>query len=177
MRAGYPYQFTGNIKDGITLNGEFQAEGWRPVVDVEFGISEEIPDNPDGGGTDEEEPDGGIESDGTDTYFVSELPEAESIWEGFYVWRTENVSATECEALILSPDQLELPATQGREELINYEVSGIEGWRVFTKEEAKDFIAQYVDSLDDLNELLLENGLAIFYCNEEEGDRYLCNNC
>ncbi len=177
LRAGYPYQFTGNIKDGITLNGEFQAEGWRPVVDVEFGISEVIPDNPDGGGTDEEEPDGGIESDGTDTYFVSELPEAESIWEGFYVWRTENVSATECEALILSPDQLELPATQGREELINYEISGIEGWRVFTKEEAKDFIAQYVDSLDDLNELLLENGLAIFYCNEEEGDRYLCNNC
>lgn len=176
LQAGYPYQFTGNFEDGITLNGEFQAEGWHPVVDVEFGFNEVIPDNPDDGGTGEEEGPG--QEEGSDAYFVSELPEAESIWEGFYVWTIESVSATECEAIIISPDHLELLASQGREELANYEINGIKDWRVFTKEEAKGFIAQYADSLNDLNDLLQANGLAIFCCNEEgEGDRYLCNNC
>lgn len=177
LQAGYPYQFTGNVTDGITLNGEFQAEGWHPVVDVEFGFSEVVPDDPNEGGTEEEEPDEGIKPDGADTYFVSELPEAESIWEGFYVWKTTSVSATECEAIILSPEQMELQAGKGREELVNYEISGIDGWRVFTKDEAKDFIVQYADALTDLNDLFRANGLAIFNANEEEGDRYLCNDC
>ena len=91
LKPGYPYQFTGNYKDGITLNGVFQAEGWHTAVDVEFGISETIPDNPE-----EEEPDTGkdeepdpISPTGTDSYQVTELPEEEDVWRDFYVWGHE----------------------------------------------------------------------------------------
>lgn len=171
LLAGYPYQFTGNYKDGITLNGEFQAEGWHPLVGVEFGISETIPDNP---GDTEENP--GTITGNADTYYVSTLPkEEESIWENFFVWKITEISDTECEAFLIAPEQWETQADKGEEILADYEISGIDGWRVFTKEEAKSFIAQYRDL--DLNQLLQDNGLAPFYGNEDDEDRYLCNDC
>lgn len=34
LKAGYPYHFTGNYKGGVTLDGEFQAEGWQPEIDL-----------------------------------------------------------------------------------------------------------------------------------------------
>ena len=44
LKAGYPYHFTGNYKGGVTLDGEFQAEGWQPEIDCEFGFDEILPD-------------------------------------------------------------------------------------------------------------------------------------
>ena len=177
LKPGYPYQFTGNYKDGITLNGVFQTEGWHTAVDVEFGISETIPDNPE-----EEEPDTGkdeepdpISPTGTDSYQVTELPEEEDVWRDFYVWDMKTISETEYEAIIISPEQWEILAAEGEAFLTDYEISGIGGWRVFTKEEAKDFRSQYSYSLYDLNQFLQENGQAAFLANED--DRYLCNEC
>ena len=176
LKPGYPYQFTGNYKDGITLNGVFQAKGWHTAVDVEFGISETIPDEsdedePNPGETEETDP---IYPAGTGSYQVTELPEAEDIWMNFYVWETKSISETECEAIIISPEQWEILAAEGEASLIDYEIDGIGDWRVFTKEEAKDFCSQYYD-LYDLNVFLQENGQAPFF--NDEDDRYLCNNC
>ena len=144
---------------------------------MEFGISETIPDNPE-----EEEPDTGkdeepdpISPTGTDSYQVTELPEEEDVWRDFYVWDMKTISETEYEAIIISPEQWEILAAEGEAFLTDYEISGIGGWRVFTKEEAKDFRSQYSYSLYDLNQFLQENGQAAFLANED--DRYLCNEC
>lgn len=179
LLPGYPYQFTGNYKDGITLNGEFQAEGWQPIVDVEFGLSETIPDSPSG---EEENPDsteepnpGPITGDGTETFYVNELPEAESIWEGCFVWKVTEISSTECEAVLIAPDQWESLAANGMEIINEYEYNGITSWRTFTRDEGKEIYKQYSQSLEDLNAFLRENGLAEF--SNAEGRRYLCENC
>lgn len=175
LQPGYPYKFTGNYKDGITLNGEFQAEGWHTAVDVEFSISETLPDNPDEEDPDSDEPVPVYPSSDTNSYLVTELPEEEDMWRDFYVWNVTAISETECEAVIIAPEQWETLAADGQKSLAGYEIDGIGDWRVFTKEEAQDFRRQYGYDLYDLNQLLQENGQAAFIDNED--DRYLCNNC
>jgi hypothetical protein len=58
LKAGYPYHFTGNYKGGVTLDGEFQAEGWQPEIDCEFGFDEILPDEGEDDGNDEGTNDG-----------------------------------------------------------------------------------------------------------------------
>lgn len=175
LLPAYPYQFTGNYKDGITLNGEFQAEGWYPAVDVEFGMSEIIPDegeeNP--GGSDDSGTD--LPADGTDTYWVDKMPEEEEIWESFYVWKITSLSATESEAVIIASEQKYDTALALQSLLGSYRENGIGDWRVFTKEEARLFRSQYMNSLINLNSFLRSNGHDPFYDGDE--DRYLCDDC
>ena len=106
LKAGYPYHFTGNYKGGVTLDGEFQAEGWQPEIDCEFGFDEILPDEGEDDGNDEGTNDGnsgntgGEDSSGDndteyDTFIVSEMPGADSIWGYFYVWQTTSISSTE----------------------------------------------------------------------------------
>lgn len=174
LQPGYPYQFTGNYENGITLNGEFQAEGWHTAVDVEFGIGETVPDSPDDDKEEPEEPGTNVPTD-VDTYLVTELPEEENFWKSFYVWEMKATSETEYEAIIISPEQWEILAAEGEASLTGYEIDGISNWRVFTREEAKNFVGQYSFNLYDLNQFLQENGHAVFMDNED--DRYLCNDC
>ena len=84
-------------------------------------------------------------------------------------------SETEYEAIIISPEQWEILAAEGEASLTGYEIDGISNWRVFTKEEAKNFVGKYSFNLYDLNQFLQENGHAVFMDNED--DRYLCNDC
>ena len=116
LKAGYPYHFTGNYKGGVTLDGEFQAEGWQPEIDCEFGFDEILPDEGEDDGNDEGTNDGnsgntgGEDSSGNndteyDTFIVSEMPGADSIWGYFYVWQTTSISSTEAEAIIIAPEQ------------------------------------------------------------------------
>ncbi len=178
LLAGYPYQFTGNYEGGITLNGQFQAEGWKPIIDVEFGITETLPDNPEeetSDSDDENESGSEIETDGTNTCYVSDLPKAESIWEDFFVWKVTEISSTECEAVLIAPDQWKTLAGDGMGEINAYEKDGITGWRTFSEEEGREIYQQYSQSLDDLNTLFKENGLDEF--SQKDGERYLCEDC
>lgn len=58
--------------------------------------------------------------------------------------------------------------------LDTYSEDGIEGWRMFTTEEATAFRNQFQGSVSELNEFISEYGLAFF--KYSDGARYLCNN-
>ena len=93
----------------------------------------------------------------------------------FYVWETKSISETECEAIIIAPEQWITLASECESTLTDYEIEGISGWRVFTSDEAKRFRDQYKSNISRLNEYLAANGQDTFSDGEE--DRYLCNNC
>lgn len=185
LKAGYPYHFTGNYKGGVTLDGEFQAEGWQPEIDCEFGFDEILPDEEEDDGNNEGTDDGnsgntgGEDSSGDndteyDTFIVSEMPGADSIWGYFYVWQTTSISSTEAEAIIIAPEQWYTLAADALDLLNTYSEDGIEGWRMFTTEEATAFRNQFQGSVSELNEFISEYGLAFF--KYSDGARYLCNN-
>ncbi|WP_300726451.1 FimB/Mfa2 family fimbrial subunit [uncultured Bacteroides sp.] len=165
LEPNRPYQFTAeyNEENGFILSGEFETTDWKPVIDVEFGI---------GGETDSGNTSTGGEP-GSDTFYVNQLPTADTIWGGFYVWKTIQISETEIEAILISPEQWILKASEALATLADYAPDDISGWRTFTTEEAKEFRNQFYDTLESLNEFLTDNGLIAFY--RYSGERYLCN--
>ncbi len=183
LKAGYPYHFTGYYKGGVSLDGEFQADGWQPEVDCEFGFDDILPDEgeddhtdggTDGNGSDNtgstETPDDTEESD---TFIVSELPDADTIWGYFYVWQVTSLSATESKAILIAPDQWYTLAADAAGLLEAYEKDDISGWRMFTTEEAVAFRNQFQATINDLNNFISEYGFDWF--KYADGARYLCN--
>ena len=147
----------------MTLEGTFSIAGWEPADEIEFifdGSSTNLPDGPDA------------------TFTVTRLPEAGEIWNGCYVWETEDTEEGERELLLLSPTEFSCQAAQGLEQLSGYVLNGIGNWRTFTKDEAKRFREQFGDTmttLESLNNVLTEHNMTIIHA--EEDDRYLCENC
>ena len=112
-------------------------------------------------------------SDGdSDILYADELPEAESIWGPFFVWKVEQLSATSVKAVLMAPRQwMEL-----RDDAVAicdaYEIDGIGEWRVLTLEEAKEFRDQYDETIVQLSEYLYDNGIDSF---NKYDLRYLCD--
>lgn len=125
------------------------------------------------GNTGEEDSSGDNDTE-YDTFIVSEMPGADSIWGYFYVWQTTSISSTEAEAIIIAPEQWYTLAADALDLLDTYSEDGIEGWRMFTTEEATAFRNQFQGSVSELNEFISEYGLAFF--KYSDGARYLCNN-
>lgn len=184
LKAGYPYHFTGYYKGGVSLDGEFQADGWQPEVDCEFGFDEILPDegdddhNTDSGKDDNDSDNTGStetpdDTEETDTFIVSELPDADTIWGYFYVWQVTSLSATESKAILIAPDQWYTLAADAAGLLEAYEKDDISGWRMFTTEEAVAFRNQFQASINDLNTFISEYGFDRF--KYTDGARYLCN--
>lgn len=171
LKPGYPYHFTGNYQEGVSLDGDFQIEGWHPGVDVEFGFDEIQPDEGGGEEGNDKPSGGGTESE---TILVNTLPQADVVWGPFYVWKVETISSKEVEAFLIAPDQYYTVASGIEGILSAYELDGIQGWRVFSKEEAEAFRDQFYSfTMEELNKFLVAEGLKGFYYSD--GARYLCN--
>lgn len=164
LKAGQPYQLKGSLSENkMTLEGTFSIAGWEPADEIEFifnGSNTNPTDSPD------------------TTFTVTRLPEAGDIWNGCYVWETEDTEEGERELLLLSPTEFSCQAAQGLEQLSGYLLNGIGNWRTFTKDEAKRFREQFGDTmttLESLNALLTAHNMTIIHAKED--DRYLCENC
>lgn len=174
LKAGYPYHFTGRYGQSIALDGTFQAEGWHQVTDVEFNFDQIKPDdNEENSGNKEEDND----NTGQPVYKVSTMPEIGTIWNDCLICSLTPLSATESKALLLAPQQFYIYASDTEEQLSYFSHEGMNGWRIFTTEEAKTFRDHYfgITKTEALNKLLLEAQIPnlIKY---ESNDRYLCNN-
>lgn len=184
LEAGKPYRFVSTGDGEISLEGNNQIAGWTPEVSEEFPFENmteegewEEPDAPDGGeGTEgnEDEDDGQDTEEDTDVIVSEVLPESETIWGPFFVWKVESLSGNEVIATLVSPRQWLLKKAEAISVCEAYEEDGISGWRTFTTEEAKEFRDQYDDTIYSLSEMLWENGLDRF---DKYDCRYLCNDC
>lgn len=115
---------------------------------------------------------GDVSGGDSDILYADELPEAESIWGPFFVWKVEQLSATSVKAVLMAPRQwMEL-----RDDAVAicdaYEIDGIGEWRVLTLEEAKEFRDQYDETIVQLSEYLYDNGIDSF---NKYDLRYLCD--
>lgn len=175
LKAGYPYHFTGNYQGGISLDGEFQAEGWQDEIDCEFGFDEILPDegNDNSSNDDNEDQEEPSEDEDEDTFVVSEIPGADAVWGYFYVWKVSSISAYESEAVIIAPEQFYTLKADATKLISEYEEDGIGGWRMFTREEAESFRDQFSGEIKELNDFIKEYGLKEFKYSD---GRYLCNN-
>jgi|GEM_PF-1235311 len=182
LEAGKPYRFVSTGDGEISLEGNNQIAGWTPEVSEEFPFENmteegewEEPDAPDGGeGTEgnEDEDDGQDTEEDTDVIVSEVLPESETIWGPFFVWKVESLSGNEVMATLVSPRQWLLKKAEAISVCEAYEEDGISGWRTFTTEEAKEFRDQYDDTIVALSDMLAENGLDRF---NKYDCRYLCN--
>lgn len=185
LEAGRPYRFVSTGEGEVALEGNAAIQGWMPEIFEEFpfeimvpgddleGTLPEGPDNtkPDDGYNEEDNVSGEVDGD----VIVSEvLPESETIWGPFFVWKVEPVTANEVEAVLISPRQWLLKKAEAIQICETYEVDGITGWRTFTTEEAKEFRDQYDDTILTLSDMLSEYGLDRF---NKYDYRYLCNDC
>ena len=115
LEAGKPYRFVSTGDGEISLEGNNQIAGWTPEVSEEFPFENmteegewEEPDAPDGGeGTEgnEDEDDGQDTEEDTDVIVSEVLPESETIWGPFFVWKVESLSGNEVMATLVSPRQ------------------------------------------------------------------------
>ena len=171
LSPGQPYNFSGSYSEGVSLEGNFEIEGWKPAVDIEFDFST-------GDDSDTEQPEEPEEGEnpplsGDGILYASSLPEANSIWEDYYVWKTEPAGNNAVNAILIAPEQWYELAIDGMERLETYEINGLTDWRVFTETEARELI-QFLQgaTIESLNELLSQASMdQILYTKEE---RYLC---
>lgn len=171
LSPGQPYNFSGSYSEGVSLEGNFEIEGWKPAVDIEFDFST-------GDDSDTEQPEEPEEGEnpplsGDGVLYASSLPEANSIWEDYYVWKTEPAGNNAVNAILIAPEQWYELAIDGMERLETYEINGLTDWRVFTETEARELI-QFLQgaTIESLNELLSQASMdQILYTKEE---RYLC---
>lgn len=171
LRAGTPYHFTGTYADAITLDGQFQCQGWSQVIDVEFGFDSIVPISPE----DPDDPsvvDPGV---GTAEIAVAELPEVKDIWKECLICQVQKLSATSCKAVIIANDYMSMQSWYLADYLESFSYSGLSGWRVFTTDEATAFRDTYygTHTVSELNTYLLSNDVEPF--KYENGARYLCN--
>lgn len=184
LQPAQPYRFSGKYSEGIKLNGNFECDGWKPGIDIEFDFSEEgeqegggnKPNNPDQPGGDDNE--GNIEPDysGVPTINCNSLPAAGDFWKGFYVWKSNTTSSRTATAVLLSKKQwFNILAANGMALLSEYVDESLGNWRVFTEDEAREFNTQFASSMNILNGQLHSHGQDEFYYYNKE--RYLCNDC
>lgn len=182
LEAGKPYRFVSTGDGEISLEGNNQIAGWTTEVSEEFPFENmteeeewEEPGTPDGeedAGGNQDEGDGQDTEGDADVIVAEVLPESETVWGPFFVWKVESLSENEVMATLVSPRQWLLKKAEAISVCEAYEVDGITGWRTFTTEEAKEFRDQYDDTIITLSDMLSDYGLDRF---DKYDCRYLCN--
>lgn len=176
LEAGRPYRFSCTGDGSLSFSGDAQVEGWTPEVSVEFPFEsmkkEEEGENSEDNSEDNSETEDDSSTEDEDVLYATELPEPETVWGPFFVWKVEEFSASEVGVTLISPRQWLLKKDEAISVCEAYEEDGIKGWRPFTMEEAKEFRDQYDDTIITLSEMLRKNGLDGF---NKYDCRYLCN--
>lgn len=180
IQANHPFILTGNYAGSITVEGNIIAGSWEnPVtVDFSFGKGNGQEEKPGGEGDENE---GEKEETPGETFYVDQIPEEESIWEGCLVLEvTENNLGNEADVLLMGIDNA--VNAKGKDKIFTkevttiletYSISGISNWRIPTKEEAQLLKSRYNSNLSHINKVLTDGGGTEFV---EEKPRYLCNN-
>ncbi len=173
FKSGNIYRFVGKDGGDITLDGENQVTGWNQGIDVELDFEEFVEEDADDWENvpDDDEPENPDEG-ADDVLYADELPESESIWGPFYVWKAEALSSYSVRATLLAPRQWLVTVDEALPICESYEVDGITNWRIFTLEEAKEFRDQYSSTIVELSEFLFDYGIDRF---NKYDIRYLCN--
>ena len=156
----------------VEVPGEEEDEPNDAPEEEEGGNEDTNEDNEDSEVNTGDTNEAGTASGDSDVLVSEELPESDSIWGPFFVWKVEAVSASEVIATLVSPRQWLLKKAEAIQVCEAYEVDGITGWRTFTTEEAKEFRDQYDDTILTLSDMLWDNGLDRF---NKYDCRYLCN--
>ena len=162
LQQGGIYRLTGNLHEGMTLEGKFQINGWQAAADVEMDFEETEPDSS-----------GGEEEGGEDmeTIYALQLPGDECVWGNVYVWKADTIKTEEeVIATLVSPVQWFLYADEAQATLSDYQEDELANWRMFTIEEAKEIRDQYYKNVGNISSFLEDNGVAGF----ESNGRYLC---
>lgn len=172
IHAGYPYHFSGKYGQFVGMDGKFQIEGWEPAIEIEFDLNENSSEdnNPD----DEDKNDEIPEETDNEVIFITEMPEADTIWGPFYVWEAQETDRGYTDVILIAPDQYYTLASDATLILEEYERDDFKNWRTFTKEEAERFRNQFfgAEELENLNSFITNYGLDRFFL---EDGRYLCN--
>lgn len=180
IQANHPFILTGNYAGSITVEGNIIAGSWgNPLtVDFSFGKGNGQEEKPGGEGDEDE---GEKEETPGETFYVDQIPEEESIWEGCPVLKvTENDLGNEADVLLMGTHNAvndkgkeKMLASDAIAALDNYKVSKITNWRIPTKEEAQLMKSKYNNNLEDINQLLSDVKGTLLVL---ESTRYLCNN-
>ena len=162
MEAGQPYHLIGNYSaSDITLEGDFEIEGWKTSQEIEFTFGDSVTDS-----DDEEE----------EVEYEEDIPSDGDIWNGCLVFGVTEVSTGTVQFYIISPEETTDYAYNCEYYLAVYEYNDWDEWTVFTKEEAvlfRDFVNDY--GFDELNEVLEAAGSTTLA--DSSGKRYLCEDC
>lgn len=195
--GGEGQQVSGWVSDG-PVDIDFEelivedAEDWEkpetgeenPEEEPPFKVEDDKPAGGNGDGSDtdgdethdEETPGGNISGGGTsgeyDVLYANELPEAESIWGPFFVWKVEQLSSTSVKAILMAPRQWMVKRDEAVSICEAYEIDELTGWRVLTQEEAKEFRDQYDENIEELGSFLYEHDIDRF---NKYDLRYLCD--
>lgn len=180
IQANHPFILTGNYAGSITVEGNIIAGSWgNPLtVDFSFGKGNGQEEKPGGEGDENE---GEKEETPGETFYVDQIPEEESIWEGCPVLKIiENNLGNEADVLLMGTHNAvngkgkeKMLASDAIAALDNYTVSKITNWRIPTKEEAQLMKSKYNNNLEDINQLLSDVKGTLLVL---ESTRYLCNN-
>lgn len=195
LKRGKPYRFKGKYENGKILTTLFEQNRWVVAIEDSFVLDEPItpephvtpptpdddtpPDTP----HDTDSPDAETPSDGennspatsNETLVVPTLPEVGGFVERCMVWDVKQLSETEVEVVLIAPEYYSVVASEGKSVLAKYRYLERAGWRVFTINEARDFIDTFRDNMDELNGLMTDHESDIFIKNSIA--RYLCNDC
>lgn len=180
IQANHPFILTGNYAGSITVEGNIIAGSWgNPLtVDFSFGKGNGQEEKPGGEGDKDE---GEKEETPGETFYVDQIPEEESIWEGCLVVEvTENNSGNEADVLLMGIDNAvnskgkdKMHSTDATTAIKEYSVSNIYNWRIPSKIEAQLLKSRYNENLSDINKVLSNAGGTKLVLDDP---RYLCNN-
>lgn len=135
INAGTPYHFSGSYLDNKTLSMEITTEGWGADVNNDFVFGPAVPEE----NTESGENNNSSTGDG-ETFIVSSLPTAGSIWNGHVVALMEGnqgllISLNETTGLKKTSDLASIATT--------YSEDGITGWSIPTLEQATKLCELY----------------------------------
>lgn len=162
--AGTPYTLAGSYNGYFNISGIVTSEGWNASENISFTFGGEgnggnfTPDNNDGEKEEDEDTDKEEE-----TYTVTEIPQAQSIWNGHFVASVTSTDSQNATLILMSLSEWETSGSQAattvNSQTTSYSEDGISGWNVPTTAELADMIAtlSLSDKIDMTNYLLHNN--------------------
>ena len=174
--AGTPYTLTGSYNGYFEISGLVTSEGWNAAVNINFTFGGEgsndniLPDNKD----EEDEDENNKEEE---VFTVTEIPQAQTIWNGHFVASATSTDSQNATLMLMSLSEWEttgsLAATNIYSQTTNYSENGISGWCVPTTSELTNMISTLSlgGNIDNINYLLHNNqGIKL-----TGGGHYLCD--
>ena len=171
LTAGTPYTLAGSYKEGFNITGTIASKGWNAAQSINFTFGPVSDTNGSSGIKDDDIPD-----DKSGNYWVTEMPEAISIWNGHFVGAVTTSSDTEATVLLMSLEEWETTAANATTAWSGYSEGNIESWRIPTATEMTTIASwgktENRNTLDKANGELTNEGGGTKLTN---GAYYLCN--